>query len=58
MAVFGTVLASRFHGDPRDPAQVTAFTDAMGVALGTVGVVALLAAATVTLGYRERPAAS
>ncbi|MEU8941282.1 MFS transporter [Streptomyces goshikiensis] len=58
VAVFGTVLASRFHGDPRDPAQVTAFTDAMGVALGTVGVVALLAAATVTLGYRERPAAS
>ncbi|WP_251057630.1 hypothetical protein [Streptomyces sp. ISL-94] len=30
VAVVGTVLASRFHGDPRDPAQIAAFTDATG----------------------------
>ncbi|MFF3427867.1 MFS transporter [Streptomyces sp. NPDC002602] len=54
VAVVGTVLASRFHGDPRDPAQVVAFTEAMGVALRTVSVVLLVAAVAVVAGYRER----
>ncbi|MEU8779130.1 MFS transporter [Streptomyces sp. NPDC048606] len=52
VAVVGTVLASRFRGDPTDPAQVAAFTDAMGVALRTVAVALLVAAATVVAGYR------
>lgn len=53
VAVVGTVLASRFHGDPRDPAQVGAFTDAMGVALTTVAAVLLVAAVAVVVGYRN-----
>ncbi|MET9881857.1 MFS transporter [Streptomyces sp. NPDC006430] len=53
VAVVGTVLASRFHGDPHDPAQVGAFTDAMGVALRTVACVLLLAAVAVVVGYRN-----
>lgn len=52
VAVVGTVLASRFHGDPHDPAQIVAFTDAMGTALRTVAVVLLCAAAAVVTGYR------
>ncbi|MFJ9075095.1 MFS transporter [Streptomyces sp. NPDC102278] len=54
VAVVGTVLASRFDGDPRDPAQVAAFTEATGVALRTVSVVLLVAAVAVVAGYRER----
>lgn len=53
VAVVGTVLASRFHGDPRDPAQIGAFTDAMGVALTTVAAVLLVAAVAVVVGYRN-----
>ncbi|MCX5015766.1 MFS transporter [Streptomyces sp. NBC_00555] len=53
VAVVGTVLASRFHGNPTDPAQVAAFTDAMGAALRTVAVVLLLASAAVVAGYRD-----
>ncbi|MEU9300805.1 MFS transporter [Streptomyces sp. NPDC048269] len=53
VAVAGTVLASRFHGDPTDPAQVAAFTDGMGAALRTVAVVLLLASAAVVAGYRD-----
>ncbi|MFJ4777790.1 MFS transporter [Streptomyces sp. NPDC088762] len=53
VAVVGTVLASRFHGDPRDPAQIAAFTGAMGAALRTVAVVLLLASAAVVAGYRS-----
>ncbi|WP_327418032.1 hypothetical protein [Streptomyces sp. NBC_01233] len=52
MAVVGTVLASRFHGNPQDPAQVAAFTDAMGAALRTVAVALLCASAAVVAGYR------
>ncbi|WP_406180667.1 MFS transporter [Streptomyces sp. NBC_01006] len=52
VAVVGTVLASRFHGDPQDPAQIGAFTDAMGAALRTVASVLLLAALAVVAGYR------
>lgn len=52
VAVTGTVLASRFQGDPRDPAQVGAFTDAMGAALATVAAVLVLAAVAVVVGYR------
>ncbi|MDJ0386300.1 MFS transporter [Streptomyces sp. G-G2] len=52
VAVVGTVLASRFHGDPRDPAQIAAFTGAMGMALRTVALVLLVAAAAVVAGYR------
>ncbi|MFB6614312.1 MFS transporter [Streptomyces sp. NPDC056367] len=52
VAVVGTVLASRFHGDPGDPAQTGAFTDAMGSALRTVAVVLLLVSAGVVAGYR------
>ncbi|MEU9082054.1 MFS transporter [Streptomyces sp. NPDC048357] len=52
VAVVGTVLASRFHGNPQDPAQVAAFTDAMGAALRTVAVVLLCASAAVVTGYR------
>lgn len=54
VAVVGTVLASRFHGVPHDAAQVTAFTDAMGVALRTAAVVLLLSAVVVMAGYRKR----
>ncbi|MFB7462054.1 MFS transporter [Streptomyces sp. NPDC056224] len=53
VAVVGTVLASRFHGNPTDPAQVAAFTDAMGGALRTVAVVLLVASAAVVAGYRD-----
>ncbi len=53
VAVVGTVLASRFHGDPQDPAQIGAFTDAMGVALRTVACALLLAALAVVAGYRD-----
>ncbi|WP_030708789.1 MFS transporter [Streptomyces sp. NRRL F-2580] len=52
VAVVGTVLASRFHGNPQDPAQVVAFTDAMGAALRTVAVVLLCASAAVVTWYR------
>ncbi|MEU3724931.1 MFS transporter [Streptomyces sp. NPDC031705] len=52
VAVAGTVLASRFHGDPADPAQAAAFTDAMGVALRTVAAVLVVASAVVVRGYR------
>ncbi|WP_404961757.1 MFS transporter [Streptomyces sp. 147326] len=52
VAVVGTVLASRFHGNPQDPAQVAAFTDAMGAALRTVAVALLCASAAVVAGYR------
>lgn len=52
VAVVGTVLASRFHGDPGDPAQVGAFTDAMGTALRVVAALLLLAAVAVVAGYR------
>ncbi|MER6197277.1 MFS transporter [Streptomyces sp. NPDC001586] len=52
VAVVGTVLASRFHGNPQDPAQVAAFTDAMGAALRTVAVVLLCASAAVVTWYR------
>ncbi|MFF8267004.1 MFS transporter [Streptomyces sp. NPDC016562] len=52
VAVVGTVLASRFHGDPTDPAQAGAFTDAMGSALRAVALVLLLASAAVVAGYR------
>ncbi|MER5733415.1 MFS transporter [Streptomyces sp. NPDC002138] len=52
VAVVGTVLASRFHGNPQDPAQVAAFTDAMGVALRTVAVVLLAMTVAVVTGYR------
>ncbi|MEV7441814.1 MFS transporter [Streptomyces sp. NPDC091204] len=52
VAVVGTVLASRFHGNPQDPAQVAAFTDAMGAALRTVAVVLLGASAAVVTWYR------
>ncbi|MEV7615487.1 MFS transporter [Streptomyces sp. NPDC089799] len=51
VAVVGTVLASRFHGNPADPAQTAAFTDAMGVALRTVAAVLILASAAVIRGY-------
>ncbi|MET9701014.1 MFS transporter [Streptomyces sp. NPDC006529] len=59
VAVVGTVLASRFHGNPQDPAQVAAFTDAMGVALRTVAVALLAATVAVVVGYRggTRPGA-
>ncbi|WP_251051526.1 MFS transporter [Streptomyces sp. ISL-86] len=56
VAVVGTVLASRFHGNPQDPAQIGAFTDAVGAALRTVAVVLLVASAAVVAGYRERAA--
>ncbi|WP_435303690.1 MFS transporter [Streptomyces lavendulae] len=52
VAVVGTVLASRFHGNPADPGQAAAFTDAMGVALRTVACVLLVAAAAVVRGFR------
>ncbi|MER6314215.1 MFS transporter [Streptomyces sp. NPDC001581] len=52
VAVVGTVLASRFHGNPQDPAQVAAFTEAMGAALRTVAVVLLVASAAVVTWYR------
>ncbi|MCX5379919.1 MFS transporter [Streptomyces sp. NBC_00091] len=52
VAVVGTVLASRFHGNPADPAQAGAFTDAMGVALRSVAAVLLVASAVVVRGYR------
>lgn len=59
VAVVGTVLASRFHGVPRDAAQVAVFTDAMGTALRTAAGVLLLAAVAVVAGYRGRtPTAS
>ncbi|MGW6709655.1 MFS transporter [Streptomyces sp. NPDC054956] len=59
VAVVGTVLASRFHGVPHGAAEVTAFTDAMGVGLRTAAAVLLLAAVAVLAGYRERtPAAA
>ncbi|CAM5341084.1 MFS transporter [Streptomyces avidinii] len=57
VAVVGTVLASRFHGVPQGPAQVTAFTDAMGAALRTVAGALLLAAIAVVAGYRNRAGA-
>ncbi|MFJ1865377.1 MFS transporter [Streptomyces sp. NPDC088097] len=53
VAVVGTVLASRLHGNPADPAQAAAFTDAMGVALRAVAVALLVAAAVVVAGYRD-----
>ncbi|MCX5300180.1 MFS transporter [Streptomyces sp. NBC_00193] len=56
VAVVGTVLASRFHGVPRDAAQVAVFTDAMGSALRAAAVVLLLAAVAVIAGYRGRTA--
>ncbi|MER5486898.1 MFS transporter [Streptomyces sp. NPDC002812] len=56
VAVVGTVLASRFHGVPRDAAQVAVFTDAMGSALRVAAVVLLLAAVAVVAGYRGRTA--
>ncbi|MCX5126546.1 MFS transporter [Streptomyces sp. NBC_00347] len=56
VAVVGTVLASRFHGVPRDAAQVAVFTDAMGSALRVAAVVLLLAAVAVIAGYRGRTA--
>ncbi|MFD5486422.1 MULTISPECIES: MFS transporter [Streptomyces] len=52
VAVVGTVLASRFHGNAQDPAQVAAFTEAMGTALRTVAVVLLLASVAVVAGLR------
>ncbi|MDD9376108.1 MFS transporter [Streptomyces sp. ZAF1911] len=59
VAVVGTVLASRFHGVPRDAAQVAVFTDAMGSALRAAAGVLLLAAVAVVAGYRGRtPTAS
>ncbi|MFE4258569.1 MFS transporter [Streptomyces sp. NPDC056883] len=56
VAVVGTVLASRFHGVPRDAAQVAVFTDAMGSALRVAAGVLLLAAVAVVAGYRGRTA--
>ncbi|WUC83551.1 MFS transporter [Streptomyces sp. NBC_00536] len=54
VAVVGTVLASRFHGNPQDPAQAAAFTAAMGVALRTVAVVLLVVTVAVVTGYRGK----
>lgn len=55
VAVVGTVLASRFHGNPAaDPAQAAAFTEAMGVALRTVAAVLLVASAAAVSGFRVR----
>ncbi|MEV6950560.1 MFS transporter [Streptomyces sp. NPDC051183] len=54
VAVVGTVLASRFHGIPRGPAETAAFTDAMGSALRTVAGLLLLASVAVVAGYRGR----
>ncbi|MFE7097222.1 hypothetical protein [Streptomyces erythrochromogenes] len=48
----GTVPASRFHGNPQDPAQVAAFTGAMGTALRTVAVVLPAGSAAVVAGLR------
>lgn len=50
VAVIGTVMASHAGDGPRHPA---AFADSMGVGLGVIGVLVLLAAGVVALGYRR-----
>lgn len=51
VAVLGTIMASHSGAGAHDPA---AFTDAMGVGLGVIGGLVLLAALTVCVGYRAR----
>ncbi|WP_067829943.1 MFS transporter [Nocardia inohanensis] len=48
VAVIGTALTGSAHDTP----DTAAFTDAMGTGLALVGVLVLLAAATVAVGYR------
>ncbi|MFE5330990.1 MFS transporter [Embleya sp. NPDC056575] len=68
VAVFGTILAVRFDGQPavelsraRGAEQarvVDAFTDAMSMGLLVVGLLVLVATAAVAVGYRDRAGAS
>lgn len=51
VAVLGTILASHTADGAHHP---VAFTDGMGVGLGVVGVLVVLAAAAVAVGYRVR----
>ncbi|MGC0420533.1 MFS transporter [Embleya sp. AB8] len=68
VAVFGTVLAGRFSGQPavelsrtrgaEHARVVDSFTEAMSVGFLVVGAVLLLATAVVAAGYRDRTATS
>ncbi|WP_406289894.1 MFS transporter [Embleya sp. NBC_00896] len=64
VAVFGTILATRFSGEPavelsrshgaEHARVVDAFTDAMSTGFLVVGVTLLVATAVVAAGYRDR----
>ncbi|MYV96874.1 MFS transporter [Streptomyces sp. SID3343] len=66
VAVFGTILATRFSGEPaaelgrargaEHARVVESFTDAMSVGFTVVGATLLLATVAVAVGYRNRPA--